>query len=86
MKEARFTDFSDEATHKLTRRKYLHEKIDAYTAELRKNQTAVEVYQDRLVQLEQQEADAVKALAEKSKRPGSMTEKRIGELQKLIKP
>ena len=86
VKEARFTDFSDEATHKLTRRKYLHEKIDAYTAELRKNQFPVEVYQDRLVQLEQQEADAVKALAEKSKQPGSMTEKRIGELQKLIKP
>ena len=86
MKEARFTDFSDDATRKLTRRKYLDEKLDAYTTELRKDQFPVKVYQDRLVQLEQQEADMVKALQEKAKQPGSVTEKRIKELQKLIKP
>jgi parvulin-like peptidyl-prolyl isomerase len=86
VKEAQFTDFADEATRKLTRRKYLHEKLDAYTAELRLHQFPVEVYQDRLVQLEQQEADMVKMLAEKAKQPGSVTEKRIEELQKLMKP
>ena len=84
--EARYTDFTDETTRKLTRRKYLHEKMDAYTAELRKEEFPVEVYQERLVQLEQQEADMVKTLAEKAKQPGSVTEQRIGELQKLIKP
>jgi parvulin-like peptidyl-prolyl isomerase len=86
VKEAQYTDFDDEETRKLARRKYLHEKIDAYTAELRKNEFPVEVYQDRLVQLAQQEADAVKALAENAKQPGSVTEQRIKELQKLVRP
>jgi hypothetical protein len=85
MKEAKFTDFSDEATRQLARRRYLHGKVDEYTAELRKSEFPVEVYQERLVQLEQQEADAVKALAEKAKQPGSVTSKRIEELQKLIR-
>ena len=83
--EARFTDFADETTRKLTRRKYLHEKLDAYTADLRKNQFSVEVYQDRLVQLEQQEADMVKMLAVKGQQPGSVTQQRIEEMQKLMK-
>jgi len=84
--EARFTDFADETTRKLTRRKYLHEKLDAYTADLRKNQFPVEVYQDRLVQLEQQEADMVKSLAEKAQQPGSVTQQRIEQMQRLMKP
>ena len=85
VKEAEYTDFADEATRKMTRRKYLDEKLDAYTTELRMSQFPVEVYQDRLVQLEQQEADMVKSLAEKAQQPGSVTEQRIEELQKLIK-
>ncbi len=86
MKDARFTDFADDATRKLTRRKYLHEKLDAYTTELRMKEFPVEVYQDRLVQLEQQEADMVKTLAKKARQPGSVTEKRIKEMQKMMKP
>jgi parvulin-like peptidyl-prolyl isomerase len=86
MKEARFTDFTDEATRKLTRRKYLHEKLDAYTTELRMKEFPVEVYQDRLVQLEQSEADMVKTLAEKARQPGSVTQQRIKELQKYMMP
>jgi len=86
VKESRYSDFTDDATHKLTRRRYLHDKVDAYTADLRENQFAVEVYQERLVQLAQQEADMVKALDEKAKQPGSVTQKRIKELQKLMKP
>jgi parvulin-like peptidyl-prolyl isomerase len=82
--EARFTDFSDEGTRKLARRSYLHEKLNDYTVNLRKNQFAVEVYQDRLVQLSQQEADMVKTLAEKSEQPGSVTKQRIEEMQKLM--
>jgi parvulin-like peptidyl-prolyl isomerase len=81
--DARYTDFADETTRKLTRRSYLHEKLDTYTAELRMNQFSVEVYQDRLVQLSQLEADTVKSLAQKSHEPGSVTEKRIEELNKL---
>jgi parvulin-like peptidyl-prolyl isomerase len=86
MKEARFTDFTDEATRKLTRRKYLHEKLDAYTTELRMKEFPVEVYQDRRVQLEQSEADMVKTLAEKARQPGSVTQQRIKELQKYMMP
>jgi hypothetical protein len=52
--------------------------------DLRKNQFAVEVYQDRLVQLAQQEADMVKSLAEKGKEPGSVTKQRIEEMQKVM--
>jgi len=83
--EARFTDISDEGTRKLARRSYLHAKVDAYTADLRKKQFPVEVYQDRLVQLEQQEADMVKSLAEKSEQPGSVTKRRIEEMQEMMK-
>lgn len=82
--EARFTDFSEEGTRKLVRRRYLHAKLDDYTVNLRKDQFAVEVYQDRLVQLSQQEADMVKTLAEKAEQPGSVTKQRIEELQKLM--
>jgi hypothetical protein len=84
--EAKFADFDDDATRKLTRRKYLHEQLDAYTAALRTGGFPVEVYQDRMVQLSQQEADAVKALAEKAKLPGSVTEQRAKELQRLARP
>jgi parvulin-like peptidyl-prolyl isomerase len=84
VKDARYTDFDDEATRKLTRRSYLHEKLNTYTADLRKNQFPVEVYQDQLVQLEQQEADMVKSLADKAKEPGSVTQKRLKEMQEIM--
>jgi parvulin-like peptidyl-prolyl isomerase len=86
VKEAKYTDFTDEATRKLVRRKYLHGKVDEYTKDLRMHEFPVVVYQDRLVQLEQAEADMVKSLAEKAKQPGSVTHKRIKELQKLMRP
>jgi parvulin-like peptidyl-prolyl isomerase len=47
-----FTGFADENTRRLTRREYLHEKLNAYIADLHNNQFPVQVYQDRLVQLE----------------------------------
>ena len=43
------------------------------------------VYQDQMVRLSQREADAVAQLAEKAKQPGSITQQRIQELQKLMK-
>ena len=86
VKEARFTDFSDDATRQLTRRKYLDEKLNEYTKDLRLHEFPVVVYQDRLVQLEQQEADMVKSLQQKAEQPGSVTQKRIKELQKLMEP
>ena len=86
LKESKYTDFADDTTRKLTRRSYLHDKLDAYATDLRKNEFAVEVYQDRLVQLAQKEADMVKSLAQKAHEPGSVTQQRIEELNKMMKP
>jgi len=86
MSDAKYADFSDAATQKATRRLYLHEQLDRYTADLREHRFPVQVYQDKLVKLEQAEADMVKALAAKAQEPGSVTQKRIEELNKLAKP
>jgi peptidyl-prolyl cis-trans isomerase C len=82
--DARYTSLDDEATRKLARRSYMHDRMNAYTVDLRKNEFDVEVYQDRLVQLEQQEADMVKSLAEKAEKPGSVTKQRIEEMQQMM--
>lgn len=86
VQEAKYDSFDDEVTQKLARREYLNGKLNAYAADLRKNAFPVEVYQDVLVRLSQREADAVAKLMEKAKQPGSVTEKRAKELQKLMKP
>lgn len=84
--EARHTDVNEGATRELVRRSYLEERLAAYTVELRKNEFPVEVYEDRLVQLAQREADMVKVLTDKSQQPGSVTAERIKELQKFLGP
>jgi peptidyl-prolyl cis-trans isomerase C len=86
VREAKFTDFADSATQKLVRRRYLKEKLDKYTAALRKDRFTVEVYKDRLLGMAQKEADMVKRLAEKAKQPGSVTKRRIEEMEKQFKP
>jgi parvulin-like peptidyl-prolyl isomerase len=84
--DAKYTDFDEPATRQLTRKAYLDAKLDAYTADLRKNQFPVEVFQERLVQFAQREADMVKSLAEKAEKPGSVTQKRIEKMQKQMQP
>ena len=86
VKEAKFDNFDDEETRKLARRRYIHDQLDTYVMDLRKNDFTVEVYQDNLVRLAQQEADMVGRLAEQATQPGSKTEQRIEEYQKLMKP
>jgi parvulin-like peptidyl-prolyl isomerase len=85
VRDAQNMDFDTPQTRKLTRRKYVHEKLDEYVVDLRKNRFPVEVYEDTLIRLAQQEADMVKAMAAKSHEPGSVTEQRVKELQKLLK-
>ena len=85
-RDAKFTDIGDPTTRKLVKRRYLHDQIDAYTAKLRQEQFPVVVYQDRLVELAQREADMVKEMAARSHAPGSVTQKRIEEMQKMMKP
>lgn len=86
MREAKHTDFSEAATRKLIRHKYLDQKLDEYVVNLRKNEFSVEVYQDVLVRLAQQEADMVKELSKKAEEPSSVTQQRIEELKKFMNP
>ena len=82
--DAKFDDFEDRETRKLTRRRYIHNKLDEYVMDLRKNQFTVEVYENNMVRLAQKEADMVAKLMEQATEPGSKTEQRVEELNKLI--
>ncbi len=82
--EAKFDDFKDDETRKLTRRRYVHDQLDNYVTNLRKNDFTVEVYEDNLVRLGQKEADMVARLTEQAAKPGSRTEQRVDEYKKLI--
>jgi peptidyl-prolyl cis-trans isomerase C len=86
VREPQYVDLEDEKTHTMTRRQYLHDKLDEYTARLREKEFEVKVDEQKLIRLAQQEADMVKQLAEKAQQPGSETEKRIEELQKILRP
>jgi parvulin-like peptidyl-prolyl isomerase len=82
--DAKFDNFDDKETQKLARRRYIHDQLDVYVMDLRKNNFTVEVYEDNLVRLAQKEADMVARLTEQAAQPGSRTEQRVEELQKLI--
>jgi parvulin-like peptidyl-prolyl isomerase len=82
--DAEFDNFEDKETQKLARRRYIHDQLDTYVMDLRKNDFTVEVYEDNLVRLAQQEADMVARLTEQAAKPGSRTEQRVEELEKLI--
>ena len=82
--DAKFDNFEDETTQKLTRRRYIHDQLDTYVMDLRKNDFTVEVYEDNMVRLAQKEADMVARLTEQAAQPGSKTEQRVEELKKMI--
>ena len=84
VRDAQRENLDEEGTRKAAWRKYIHAKMDEYTVNLRKNDFKVEVYEDRIVQLAQQEADMVARLAEQAQEPGSVTQKRLEELQRLM--
>ncbi|MGD8854413.1 MAG: peptidyl-prolyl cis-trans isomerase [Gammaproteobacteria bacterium] len=86
VREAQYADLDDEATRKHVRRRYIHERLDGYVADLRKDRFEVQVYEDVLVSLAQREADMVKQLAEKAGESDSMTKQRVRELQEMLKP
>jgi parvulin-like peptidyl-prolyl isomerase len=85
VRDAQRENLDEEGTRKAAWRRYIHAKMDEYTVNLRKNDFKVEVYEDRIVQLAQQEADMVGQLAEKAQEPGSVTQERLNELQELLK-
>jgi parvulin-like peptidyl-prolyl isomerase len=86
VKDAENTDISEDRTHKIARRTYIHEKMDEYVVKLRQEDFEVEVYQDVIVELAQKEADMVKQLAEKAREPDSVTRQRMEDMQKLMNP
>ncbi|MGB5718298.1 MAG: peptidylprolyl isomerase [Gammaproteobacteria bacterium] len=86
VREAQRANLSEAATSKEARRLYIHDRLDEYTANLRKNDFTVEVYEDKIVLLAQAEADMVAQLAEQAGEPGSITQERLKELQKYITP
>ena len=86
IRDAQNADIENEATRKYTRRMYVHEKLNDYVVDLRKNSFKVEVYEDVIIRLAQQEADMVKQLIEQAGDPNSVTQQRIEEMQKLMTP
>ena len=86
VREAQRENLDEAATQKEARRQYIHDRLNEYTADLRQNDFTVKVYEDRIVQLAQAEADMVAQLAEQAGEPGSVTQERIKELQKYITP
>jgi parvulin-like peptidyl-prolyl isomerase len=82
--DARFDDFEDAETRQLARRRYIHDQLDLYVMDLRKNDFRVEVYENNIIRLAQKEADMIARLSEQAVQPGSRTEQRLEELNKLI--
>ena len=82
--DAQFENFKDAQTRQLARRRYIHDQLDQYVMDLRKNNFTVDVYENNIIRLAQKEADMVARLSEEAARPGSTTEQRIEELNKLI--
>jgi hypothetical protein len=84
VREVQFDDLADENTRKLTRRTLMREKLNQYVVNLRHNDFKVVVYEDRLKQLAKEEAEWIAALEKKAQQPGSLTQKRTEEYQKLL--
>ncbi len=82
--DEKFGSLKDNETRKLTRRRYIHDQLNQYVMDLRKDAFKVAVFEENLVRLSQQEADMIARLSEKAAQPGSKTEQRIEELNKLI--
>jgi parvulin-like peptidyl-prolyl isomerase len=84
VRDAENTDLEEARTRKLAKRSYIHDKLNEYVVNLRKNDFEVEVYQDVIVRLAQQEVDMVRQMSEKSQEPGSVTKQRLEEMQKIF--
>ena len=86
VREAQYSDLDQAATRKQVRRTYIHDRLDAYVVDLRRKDFEVVVYEDNLTRLAQAEADMVRRLAEQAAQPGSVTQQRLQEMQKALRP
>ena len=84
--DAQFEYFDDPLTRKLVYRLYIKNRFNDYVQDLRLNHFKVAVYEDELNRLFQKEADYIAELTKKAKQKGSVTDKRIEEMQKWIAP
>ena len=84
--DAKYQNFDDPKTHKLTLRLYMKSKFNDYVVDLRKNHFEVAVYDDELTRQFQKEADYIAELTLKAKQQDSITQQRVQEMQKYITP
>ena len=77
IRDAMYTNIKDKNTWDLTRRTLMHEKLDQYTADLRKDKFPVTVYEDVFKQLIDKEEKTIQeeAAKEKSKEQSAEKEK-----------
>ena len=86
VRDARYEELVDEATRKNTRRRYLHQKMDEYVVNLRKNEFPVVVYEENLDRLFKAEAEWIAALEQKAKDSPDAAQQRLEEATKYSKP
>jgi peptidyl-prolyl cis-trans isomerase C len=85
-REARFEDIVDAATRQTTRRRYLHEKLDAYVVDLRKHVFPVVVYADNLDRLFKAEAEWIADLERQAQQSPKTTQQRLQQLNAFMQP
>ena len=75
IRDAMYTNIKDKNTWDTTRRTLIHEKLDEYTADLRKDKFPVTVYEDVFKQLIDKEAKMIQEEAAKEKNKEQSAEK-----------
>jgi hypothetical protein len=85
-REPRFEDIVDQATRHNTRRRYLHEKMDAYVIHLRQHEFPVVVYADNLDRLFKAEAEWIAALEQQARQSPEVTQQRLQQINALMQP
>ena len=84
VRDARFTDFTDEGTRKATRRLYLKEKLNQYVADLRINEFPVAVYDDNLKRLFHTEGQWIAAKTKEMEQHPERAQEILDELRKAM--
>ena len=85
VRDAHYTDFGDEDTRTLTRRRLLKEKMDQYVVDLRKQgDFPVTVYQDNMSRLFKEEAQWIAAKTRDMEAHPDRAEKILNEMRKIV--
>jgi len=76
----------DDKSKRTARRNILRDRLSKYLTDLRLRSFPVEIYQERINAAFKQEVAWIAALEQKAKAPDSLTQQRVEEMQKLLKP